>query len=238
MAVTSIPSASRHWETIWPKRPKPITSTDPLASEKSSGSRTSGAENRRMSSFVSEATNGPKSMVIAAMAVRMLACRLSSTSSEAPSGMRTNANSPAPVSTEPARSASPRCTHVARNNSQTISALSTVIQYGCGEDQPKIGAHNGEVDAHADPHEEQGQQKTTEWFYVGFQFVPVIRFGEQQAGKKSAECHGRPGLLHDESRAKHDEQRGRRHHLARAGLRQQPEQRIKQVASRENDQGD
>ena len=52
--------------------------------------------------------------------------------------------------------------------------------------------------------------------------MPVIRFREKQAGKKSAERHGRPGLLHDESRAKHDEQRSRRHHLARAGLRQQP----------------
>ena len=126
MVVTSMPSASRHCETIWPKRPKPITSTDPRASLKSSGSRSAGRASRRSAASVAAATSGPSSIVIAAMAVSRLSWRWSSTPSAAPSGISTKANSPAAVSTEPARSASPRRTQVARNSSHTIAALSTV----------------------------------------------------------------------------------------------------------------
>ena len=52
------------------------------------------------------------------------------------------------------------------------------------EDQPKIGAHNSHVDAHADAHEEQGQQETAEWLDVGFELVSVVRFGEQHSGEE------------------------------------------------------
>ena len=66
-------------------------------------------------------------MVMAAIAVTTLASRVSSTASDAPSGMSTKANSPAAVSTEPARSASPRRMQVARNKSHTTAAFSAVM---------------------------------------------------------------------------------------------------------------
>ncbi len=106
------------------------------------------------------------------------------------------------------------------------------------DDQPKIGAHDGHVDAHADAHEEQGQQETTEWLDVCFELMSVVQFGEQHAGEEGSERHGHAGLLHSERSAEHDEERRRGHHLARAGLGEQPEERIEQIAARDHDQCD
>ena len=66
-------------------------------------------------------------MVIAAMAVSMLAWRGSSTPSDAAERNEHEGELAGAVSTEPARSASPRRVQVARNSSQTIAALSTVM---------------------------------------------------------------------------------------------------------------
>ena len=66
--------------------------------------------------------------------------------------------------------------------------------------------------------------------------MPVVRLGKQHAGKKSAERHRHARLLHGESSAQHDEQRGRRHHLTRTALCQQPEEWIEQIAASKHDQ--
>src|SRR5947209_788481 len=70
--------------------------------------------------------SGPKSIVTAAIAMRTPDARSSNTPKELPSGISTNANSPALVSTEPARSASPRA-QTGRKRSHTIAAFKTVM---------------------------------------------------------------------------------------------------------------
>ena len=91
---------------------------------------------------------------------------------------------------------------------------------------------------HADAHEEQRQQQAAERLDVGFELVPVVGFGEQHAGEERAERHRHAGLLHQQRGAEHDQERRRGHHLARAGLRQQPEERIEQIAAGDDDQRD
>ena len=107
-----------------------------------------------------------------------------------------------------------------------------------GNDQPEIGAHHRHVDGHADAHEEQRQQEAAERLDVGLELVPVVQFGEQNAGEEGAQRHRHAGLLHEQRRAQYDEQRGRRHHFARVGLRQQPEERIEQVLAGHDDERD
>ena len=53
---------------------------------------------------------------------------------------------------------------------------------GRDQNEPDIGAHDSQIDAHSDAHEEQGQQQPAEWLDVGFQLVSVVGFGEQDAG--------------------------------------------------------
>ena len=62
---------------------------------------------------------GPISSVTAAIADSRLPCAALRMPSATPSGNSTNANSPAPVSTEPACNASPRRAQVARNSAHT-----------------------------------------------------------------------------------------------------------------------
>src|SRR3954467_10052260 len=189
MVVTSISSASRHCDTIWPKRPKPITSTDPRASEKSSGSRVSGGLRRRSSVSVNVATRGPRSMVMAAMAVRMLAWEGGKGREVAGLAGVQYAQRPAERN-EDKRKLAGRRQH--RSGAERIGPAHAGgveqqpddrrLEYGDDpgrdQNQPEIGAHDRQIDAHSDAHEEQGQQKAAERFDVGFQLVPIVGFGK------------------------------------------------------------
>ena len=104
--------------------------------------------------------------------------------------------------------------------------------------QRKVGPHDLQVDGHADAHEEQREQQAAERLDVGFELMAVGRFGEQHAGKERAERHRHADDLHQQRGAEHDQQRGRGHHLARAGPRKQAEERIEQIAAREHQRGD
>ena len=88
---------------------------------------------------------------------------------------------------------------------------------GGAEDQRGIVAHDVHVDGHADAHEEQRQQEAAERLDIGFELVPVVGFGEQDAGQEGAERHRHAGGLHDQRGAEHDQEGGRGHDLARAG---------------------
>jgi hypothetical protein len=65
--------------------------------------------------------------VIAAIAANRLPSCAPIAPSETPNGIRTKENSPAAVSTEPARMPSPRFGQVARNSAATMAALSSVM---------------------------------------------------------------------------------------------------------------
>ncbi len=68
--------------------------------------------------------------------------------------------------------------------------------------------------------------------------MPVVRFGEHHAGQECAERHRHAGLLHKEGCAQDHEQGGGGHHLARAGLGEQSEEWVEQVAPGDDDQCD
>jgi hypothetical protein len=104
-----------------------MTSTDGDVPLKSSASRVLRAAKRRSTTSVRVAKGGPISSVTAAIADSRLPCVTLSSPSVTPSGSSTKANSPAPVSTEPARNASPRPAQVMRNMAQTTTAFSSVI---------------------------------------------------------------------------------------------------------------
>src|SRR3990172_7401781 len=63
MMVTSPPCARKNCETTWPKRPKPMISTEPRASEKSSGAGSVSRYSRLISRSLSAASGGANSMV-------------------------------------------------------------------------------------------------------------------------------------------------------------------------------
>ena len=106
------------------------------------------------------------------------------------------------------------------------------------EDEPQVRPHDLHVDRHADAHEEQREQQAAERLDVGFELVAVGRFGEQHAGEERAERHRHADDLHQQRGAEHDEQRGRGHHLARAGPGEQAEERIEQIAPGDHQRGD
>ena len=99
-----------------------------------------------------------------------------------------------------------------------------------------MGAHESDIDAHSDAHEEQGEQQSAKRLDIGFQLVPIIRLREQDAGEKSPQPHRHAHLLHDQRRAQDDQQRGGRHHLARSTVGQQTKKWIQQIAPGEHDE--
>ena len=102
----------------------------------------------------------------------------------------------------------------------------------------QVRPHDLQVDGHADAHEEQREQQAAERLDVGFELVAVGRFREQHAGEERAERHRHADDLHQQRGAEHDQQRGRGHHLARAGPGEQAEERIEQIAPGEHQRGD
>ena len=93
-----------------------------------------------------------------------------------------------------------------------------------------MGAHGVEIDRHPDSHEEEREQQAAERLDVGGELVAIARFGEQHAGQECAERHRHADGLHQECGAEHHQQRRCGHHLARAGVGQQPKQRIEEIA--------
>ena len=105
-----------------------------------------------------------------------------------------------------------------------------------GDHLPALG-DDLEVERHADGEEEQAEQHASERLDVRFELVPEGRFGKQHAGKKRAHRHRQAGKLHDQRRTEHHQQRGGGHDLARAGVGEDAEQRVEQVAPGDH-QGD
>jgi len=107
-----------------------------------------------------------------------------------------------------------------------------------GKDQPELLAHQREIDRHADAHEEQREQQPAERFDVGLELMAIVGAGEQHAGQERAERHRHADGLHQQRGAEHDQERRRGHHLARAGLCQEPERRIEQIAPGQHERRD
>ena len=89
-----------------------------------------------------------------------------------------------------------------------------------GDDRaPRPRAISDEVERHADAEEEQAEQEAAEGLDVRLELMAEARFGEEHAGEEGAHRHRQAADLHDEGGAEHDEQRRRRHDLARLGVR-------------------
>ena len=101
------------------------------------------------------------------------------------------------------------------------------------EHQPCLFTQHGEVEAHADRHEEQPEQQAAERLDIGLKFVAVGRFGEHHARNKGPERHRQAKALHDERRAEHGEQRRDHKRFPCAEFADHPEQRVHQIASGE-----
>lgn len=88
-----------------------------------------------------------------------------------------------------------------------------------------------ELEGQANRHEEKRLQDTAEGLDIGFQLVPIGRFGQQHAGEKGTHCHRKPGELHHRGRAHHDEKRGCDHHVARACTRDHLKERVEKITA-------
>ncbi len=88
-----------------------------------------------------------------------------------------------------------------------------------------------EVERQADGHEEQAEQDAAERLDIGFELVPVGGFGEHHAGDERAHRHRQAGELHQRRRSEHDEQRRGDHRLLGAGVGDDAEQRVEQIAA-------
>ena len=97
---------------------------------------------------------------------------------------------------------------------------------------------DAELERQADGHEEQAEQDAAERLDVGFELVPVGGFGEHDAGDEGAHRHRQPGKLHQRRRPEHDQQRGGDHRLLGAGIGDDPEQRVEQIAPGDQQRGD
>ena len=206
MVVTSTSSASRYCDTIWPKRPKPITSTEPLRAveivglalvRRARGGAAATSVSARERRAEQQRDRGDRRQQ-AALRWRS-GCR-----AQSPSGSSTKANSPAPVSTEPARSASPRRVQVTRNSAHTMPALSSVMTTRGGDDQPQVRPHDLHVDRHADAHEEQREQQAAERLDVGFELVAEVRIrrAARRRGTRRAPSTCRPSASAARRRAR------------------------------------
>ena len=104
---------------------------------------------------------------------------------------------------------------------------------GCQHQPPLVHDH-GQVQRHAHGKEEQPEEQAAERFHVGFQLVAEGGFGQKHARKERPHRRRQPARLQQKRRPQHDQQCSRRHHLARAGLGQDAEHRIQQVAPRDD----
>ena len=107
-----------------------------------------------------------------------------------------------------------------------------------GGDQPRLGGHAGQVDAHAHGDEEQAQQQPLERLDLRFQLVAEFRIGQQHAGQERAQARAQPGLLHEPGIAQHHQQRAGGEHLGHAGARDRAEQVAQHEAPAQHHQGD
>ena len=95
-----------------------------------------------------------------------------------------------------------------------------------------------DVERHADADEEKSEQEALERLDLRFDLVAVFGIGEQHAGEERAERHRDADQIHDPRGADHDQQRGRREHLGRAGARSRAEHRTQQIAAADDDDRD
>ena len=99
-----------------------------------------------------------------------------------------------------------------------------------GEDQRPVAREHGEVERHADAEEEQPEQDAAERLDVDLELMPEARFRQHHAGEECAHRHRQAAQLHRQRCAEHDQERGRRHHLARLRIGEDAEHRIEQPA--------
>ena len=105
------------------------------------------------------------------------------------------------------------------------------------DDEQRPGRNDPEVQQHSDREEEQPEQDRSEWLDVAFKFVPVGRFGKDDAGDEGAERGRQPEVVHEGGSADDGEQAGDDEQLALADAADETEQGIEDEPA-EGDQPD
>jgi hypothetical protein len=75
--------------------------------------------------------------------------------------------------------------------------------------------HKTQIDGHADSNEKESKQQPAKGLDIGFKLMAEIGFGKHDTCEKRAHRHGEADKLHQRGGAQHDQQRRRRHDLAR-----------------------
>ena len=176
--------------------------------------------------------------MIAATADRMLPCVAVTMPRPAASGSSTKANSLAPVSTEPARSASPRLAQVTRNSAHTTNAFKSVMTTAAPITSARFAHTIFRSMVMPTPMKNRASSRPRNGSMSASSSWRYVELGEQHTGEEGAERHRHADDLHQQRGAEHDQQSCRGHHLARAGPGQQAEERIEQIAAREHQRGD
>ncbi len=90
---------------------------------------------------------------------------------------------------------------------------------------------HGKVQRKADRDKEQTQENAAKWLDIGFKFVPVRRFSQQDPCNERAHGHRKACGLEQTCRPKDDKERCGNHHFAGTGVGDDPEHGIDEITS-------
>ena len=191
IAMNGVRCAASRRATIWPKRPKPAISTCGWLSGIVSNARfvwaAGCAASRRDTAITSSGVSAIDRPTAATSRSRMAS---SSSPALIASPNTTKANSPPSASTaascSDSRVAQAAGTPADREQQHELDRHEAPPR--CAGDQPGLGQHALQVDAHAHGHEEQAQQQALERIDLRFEFVAEFRIGQQHAGEERAQA--------------------------------------------------
>ncbi len=106
------------------------------------------------------------------------------------------------------------------------------------QQQARMAGDLAEVYRHADGDEEEAEQQALERLDVGLQRAPVLGTREQHAGDERAERHRQSGEAHQLGDAEDEQQCERGEDLALVGLRDDPQDRLDEIATRDDHRAD
>ena len=104
-----------------------------------------------------------------------------------------------------------------------------------GDDLP-VGDNEIDVQRHPDAKKEEPEQNAAEGLHVGLELVAEGGLRQHYAGEECAHRHREAAELHKQRGAEHDQKCCGGHHLARAGAREDAEQRVHHPLARHKHQ--
>ena len=166
------------------------------------------------------------------------ACAGSSRARPAAKEISTKANSPPWASAKEKREASGVHMPKSRASRKSTASFTSDEAEDEAEDQQRLAEEQREVDARAHRDEEHGEQQALEGLEVHLELVAVFALGQHHAGEEGAECRREADELHQQRDADHHDEREADEDLAHAGVGDEAEQRPREEAAGQHDDGD